>query len=111
MTKKQAIVVCSICIILGAVSHSLLRSDTIEYVNVEKVVEVQPPTLQETINAKAEAIMQTQEFQEEMRNTAMARALYTLSIEQQDKAVALSEMAVQSNQASIALSETWHNNN
>ena len=101
---KKIITVTLFIGVIGGIIGTLCYSEPkIEY--VKEVVE--PPSLNEIITQRAIDIMATAEFQEEIRAMATARALYQLSIEKQDVAVELSEMAMASYKKSVDLSSKW----
>lgn len=95
----------SVSLVLGVIGGSYIPSSKIEYRQVDVLIE--PLTQEQIIERAAKNIYESNEFQKEMSATAMARALYKLSIEQQDNAVKLSERAVEQNSNSQLLADAW----
>ena len=102
---KKHLFIGAICLIFGGFASVYALPSKIEYKNVE--VKTAPPTQTEIIEQVTKSIYDSDKFQQEMRETAKARALYQLSIEQQDNAVHLSEMAVKANGNSQLLADDW----
>jgi hypothetical protein len=105
MTKIQTTLVVAFSLVIGGSLVYFISEPQIEYVKQVEVVE--PPSLSEEIAVRASDIMASPEFQDEVRAMATARALYALSIERQDIAVELSEMAMSSYLKSKELASNW----
>lgn len=101
---KTTIIVVMTLVIGGIVAHTIYEP-RIEYVKEY----VAAPTIEQLTAERAAAIMATVEFQEEINAIANARALYQLSIEKQDIAVELSELAMLNFKRSKELAEQWTN--
>jgi len=100
--KKNSIIIAT-CIALVIVGVNVFSETETVYV---KQVKSEADVVAERI----EAIYNSEEFESEMRALAEARALYEISNETQENAVALSERAMQSFQKNKAMNEAWYSN-
>jgi pyruvoyl-dependent arginine decarboxylase (PvlArgDC) len=101
----KAIYVLTIISLLGVIIAVSVTKET-EYIT--EYIEVPKPSLNDEVAQRADEMMNSELFKEEMRVTAVARTLYFMSIERQDVAVELSEMAVMSNKRAEELASKWH---
>lgn len=90
-------------VIVGSFIGLSFKSDTIVYHNEIK-------QRHEIIAEKTLAIYESDEFKAEMLALATARALFAMSLDEQDGAVELSEMAMMSYEKSQLMADTWHSN-
>lgn len=101
----KAIYILTVVSLLGVIIAVTVTKET-EYIT--EYIEVPTPTLGDEVAKRADEMMNSELFKEEMRVTAVARSLYFMSIERQDIAVELSEMAVMSNKRAEELASKWH---
>lgn len=105
MTKKTIASIVVMPFIFGGVLVYSLYEPRIEYVREY----VAAPTLEEIIEQRIADTIASSEFQNEVNAIARARVLYALSVERQEVAVELSDLAMQSFRVSEGFSEAWVN--
>lgn len=97
------VIIISLVLSLLSVMLRLLAPNE-EVINVSEPVE---RTINDIIVERTMLVLGSEEFQAEVRALATARALHELSLEKQDEALRLAEMAQKSHSNSRILAEAW----
>ena len=91
-----------------ALSYNFFIADYDEV--VEEVITEDVSVQVNPVDIKAEEIYNSQEFQDEMKTMALARAQFELSIEKQNEALLLSTQAKTNYDKAQSLESQWHKN-
>jgi hypothetical protein len=102
----NAVIAACMFVLVGAIGGALV---TVALVPATVHIVNEQQDIQDIIDEQTDAIMASQEYQNEMQALAKARALYILSNERQDIAIELADMALDSYNKNQELGAKWFN--